>query len=194
MEQLNLNGVFDMHVHTAPDIRQRAYTDFELAEAALRVGAKGIVIKSHHGTTMNRAFLVNEYIKRIHGESDFTMYGAIVLNHGIGGLNPKAVELAIKMGAKVVWLPTHDSVNHLKKMKMSGEGVACLSDDGKVLEPLVEILKMVKEYDVVLGTGHLSPEEIFPIVDKAKNIGINKIVITHPEFWVVGMSHSRYVT
>ena len=54
MKQDLMKGVIDMHVHTNPDLRLRAYDDFELMEAAIRVGARAIVIKTHQGTTMAR--------------------------------------------------------------------------------------------------------------------------------------------
>lgn len=193
MSKVSLKGIFDMHVHSAPDIRQRAYTDFEMMEAGIRVGAKGIVLKSHHGTTMNRAFLVNEHNKILHqGDNDFVMYGSVTLNNAIGGLNPLAVETGLKMGAKVIWLPTTHAANQLRKNGKSG-GIQCLDNNSKIVEPLKEIFRMVKEYDAVLGTGHLSPEEIFSVVDQAKEMGLNKIVVTHPEFWVVGMSHDDQI-
>lgn len=192
MKKVSLKGVIDMHVHSAPDIRERAYTDFELMEAGIGVEARGIVIKSHHGTTMNRAFLSNEYNRRLNkGSNNFTMFGSITLNKAIGGLNPLAVETALKMGAKVVWLPTIHAANHIKKQGGTG-GIECL-ENGKVVESLKEIFRMIKEYDVVLETGHISPEEIFPVVDQAKSMGLNKIVITHPEFWIVGMSHEDQI-
>lgn len=189
MGTVSLKGVVDMHVHSAPDIRERAYTDFELMEAGIRVGARAIVIKSHHGTTMNRAFLVNEHNRIVHqGDNNFTMFGSVTLNNAIGGLNPVAVETGLKMGAKVVWLPTTHAANQIRKNGKTG-GIECL-DGGKVVAPLKEIFRLIKEYDAVLGTGHLAPEEIFPVVDQAKSMGLDKIVVTHPEFWVVGMSHA----
>ena len=182
-----LKGVVDLHVHSAPDIRERRFTDFELMEAGIAAGAKAIVIKSHHGTTMNRAFLANEYNKIVHkGDNDFVMYGSVTLNEAIGGLNPVAVETGAKMGAKIVWLPTMHSANHQRKYGKSG-GIECL-ENGKPVKVLEKIFSLIKEYDLVLGTGHLAPEEIFPIVDLARNMGLQKIVVTHPEFWVVGMS------
>lgn len=187
MKEISLNGVIDMHVHSAPDIRERAYTDIELMEAAVRVGARAIVIKSHHGTTMNRAFLVNEFNRLMYGaENGFTMFGSITLNRAVGGLNPFAVETALKMGAKVVWLPTAHAVNQLAKEGKNG-GIECVIE-GKVAKPLMEILRMVKDYEAVLGTGHLSPSEVFIVVETAKNMGIDRIVVTHPEFHIVGMS------
>lgn len=182
-----LKGVVDLHVHSAPDIRERRFTDFELMEAGIAAGARAIVIKSHHGTTMNRAFLANEYNKIVHGGgNDFVMYGSVTLNAAIGGLNPVAVETGAKMGAKIVWLPTVSAANHVKQYGKSG-GIECL-ENGKPVKVLEQIFKLIKEYDLVLGTGHLAPEEIFPVVELARKMGLEKIVVTHPEFWVVGMS------
>lgn len=187
MEKVSLKGVIDLHVHSQPDIRERAYTDFDMLDAGVRVGAKAIVLKTHHGITMNRAFLTNLYNERVNGKSnDFVMYGSITLNKAVGGLNPIAVETALKLGAKVVWLPTIHASNHLAKNGKTG-GIECVKD-GKVVPELVEILELIKEYDVILGTAHISPEEIFVVVEHAKKMGIDKIVVTHPEFWIVGMS------
>ena len=55
MTELSMKGVVDMHVHTNPDLRLRAYDDFELCDAAVRVGARAIVIKTHLGDTSCRA-------------------------------------------------------------------------------------------------------------------------------------------
>ena len=75
-----MKGVIDMHVHTNPDLRLRAYDDLELTDAAVKVGARAIVIKTHQGTTMDRAYLCNRYNKIVHGDRDFTMFGSITLN------------------------------------------------------------------------------------------------------------------
>lgn len=78
-----MKGVIDMHVHTNPDLRLRAYDDFELMEAAIRVGARAIVIKTHQGSTVDRAYLCNRHNEIVHGKmNDFTMFGGITLNPG----------------------------------------------------------------------------------------------------------------
>ena len=101
MGKISMKGVCDMHVHTNPDLRLRAYDDFELADAAIRVGARAIVIKTHLGFTVNRAYLTNQYVKKVYGENTgFTMYGGVVMNKVIGGINPEAVEKGLKLGAK----------------------------------------------------------------------------------------------
>ena len=189
MGTVSLKGVCDMHVHTNPDLPLRAYDDFELADAAVRVGAKAIVIKSHLGFTVNRAYLTNQYVKRVYGENTgFTMYGGVVMNKVVGGINPEAVEKGLKLGAKEIWLPTQSAKRHLEKMGQDPAKGIELVRDGKVVPELLDVFRMIKDYNVVLGTAHVSPEEAFVVIEAARDAGVKKIVVTHPEWWVVDMS------
>lgn len=189
MAKVSMKGVCDMHVHTNPDLRLRAYDDFELADAAVRVGARAIVIKSHLGFTVNRAYLTNRYVERVYGkDTGFTMYGGVVMNKVIGGVNPEAVEKGLKLGAKVIWLPTQSAKRHLEKMGQDPAKGIELVRDGKVIPELKEVFRLIKDFNAVLGTAHVSPEEAFTVVEAARDAGVKKIVITHPEWWVVGMS------
>lgn len=189
MGKISLKGVIDMHVHSNPDIRHRAYDDFELMEAAIRVGARAIVIKTHQGTTVDRAYLCNRHNEIMHhGDNDFTMFGSVTLNRQMGGLNAAAVESGLKLGAKVIWLPTQSARNNLEKQKGDLSKAVEVIRDGKIVPELQDIFQLIKDFDVVLGTGHLSPEEIFRVVEAARNVGVRKIVVTHPEWWMVGMS------
>ncbi len=189
MTKVSMKGVCDMHVHTNPDLRLRAYNDFELAEAGIRVGARAIVIKSHLGFTVSRAAMANEFIRRMYGDdTGFTMYGGVVMNKVIGGVNPEAVEKGLKLGAKVIWLPTQSAKQHLLKMgKDPADGIE-LVRDGKVVPELKDVFSLIRDYDVTLGTAHVSPEEAFVVVEAARDAGVKKIVVTHPEWWIVGMS------
>lgn len=178
-----------MHVHTNPDLRKRAYDDFELMEAGIRVGARAIVIKTHQGTTMDRAYLCNRHNQILHGDSnDFTMFGSITLNQVVGGINPKAVDSALKLGAKVVWLPTQSARNHMQKMNQDLTHCVDVVRDGKVVPELNDVFSLIKDHNAVLGTAHVSPEECFVVVEAARNAGVKNIVVTHPEWWIVGMS------
>jgi len=188
MSKASLRGVVDMHVHTNPDLRIRAYDDFQLCDAAVRVGARAIVIKTHLGYTVNRAYLTNRYNQAVHGENGFTMFGSVTLNRCVGGVNPVAVENALKLGGKVVWLPTQSARRHLEKMgKPTGDAVDVVRD-GKVVPELLDVFRLIKDHNAVLGTAHVSPEDAFVVVEAARKAGVEKIVITHPEWWVVDMS------
>lgn len=189
MNKVSLNGVIDMHVHTNPDLRLRAYDDFELMEAAIRVGARAIVIKTHQGTTMDRAYLCNRHNEIVHGGTNsFTMFGSITLNRVVGGINPKAVDTALKLGAKVVWLPTQSARNHMVKNGLNPDGCVDVIRDGKIVPEIHDVFQLIKDHDAVLGTAHISPEEAFYVVEAARDAGVKNIVITHPEWWIVDMS------
>ena len=188
MGNMSMKGVIDMHVHTNPDLRLRAYDDFELCDAAVRVGARAIVIKTHLGYTANRAYLTNRYNERVNGKNDFAMFGSVTLNSCIGGINPVAVENALKLGAKVVWLPTASARNHLEKLGKPTFGCVDVIRDGEIVPELKKVLELVKQYDAVLGTGHISVSEIFTVTRAAREMGVKKIVVTHPEWWIVNMS------
>jgi len=188
MSKVSMKGVIDMHVHTNPDLRLRAYDDFEMMEAGIRVGARAIVLKTHQGTTMDRAYLCNRHNQIVHGDNHFTMFGSITLNKVVGGINPRAVDVALQLGAKVVWLPTQSAVNHMAKMNQdTSQGVAVVRD-GKVVPELETVFSLIKDHKAVLGTAHISPEEAFIVVEAARKAGVENIVVTHPEWWIVGMS------
>ena len=116
---------------------------------------------------------------------DIKVFGGITLNPYVGGLNKTAVDVAIKMGAKFVWLPTSWS-SHERKLQGKNDGVISVVDN-KVVPELADILRLIAEHSVVLATGHLSPDEIMVVVDTARNLGVEKIVVNHPEWWSISM-------
>jgi len=187
MSENRLNGIIDMHIHSAPDIRRRKLNDLQIMEAAVERGVRAVVIKSHHVPTADRAALVNLAKNEKYGEqADFTMYGGIALNRFVGGINPWAVETALKLGGKVVWMPTNTAENHCKKEER-GDYVAC-TENGRPVKELKAVFELIKDHDAVLATGHISPRECFIIAEAARDAGVKKVVITHPEFHIVGMS------
>lgn len=188
MSKAVMAGAIDMHVHTNPDLRTRRYSDFELCDAAVRTGMRAFVIKSHMGSTAERAYLTNLYNKAVHGENDFQMFGAIVMNACVGGVNPEAVENALKLGAKVVWLPTSSARNHLEKLGKPTDGCVEIVKDGEVVPAMHKIFELINKYDAVLGTGHVSNTEVFVVVKAAREAGVKKIVVTHPEWWISDIS------
>lgn len=176
-----LRGAYDLHVHAAPSPFGRLMDDFGLLQDAGQAGMAGIMLKSHYEPTAARARLVNE-----HSGSPAVAYGGIVLNWPVGGLNPYAVENALKRGAKIVWMPTRDSQNSLYAGNMPGdffqrEGIAILDSKGTLKPAVKEIMDIVKKYDAVLATGHLSPKESVALCRAGSDRGV-RILLTHPEF------------
>ena len=171
VERNLLNGVIELHVHPAPDIQPRKFTDMELAEQMKEAQAAAVVLKSHTLPTMARA----EIVSRLTG---FSVFGSITLNDEAGGFNPAAVEAALNLGAKTVWMPTKSAANHRKYFNLPG-GLHALKD-GKVDNGLDSILHMIADRDVILSTGHLSFEEQRVVIERARDLGVKKIVIDHP--------------
>ena len=105
----------------------------------------------------------------------FTLVGSLSLNREAGGLNPDVVEAAAKAGTKVVWMPTTCSVINAK----GKPGIAIVDGEKRLLPEALEILEIIKENDMVLGTGHVALEEIYALTARATDLGV-KVTITHP--------------
>lgn len=183
-----MQGIIDMHIHAAPDVRARKLDDLELMESSVQRGVRAIVLKSHNVPTADRAYLVNRVAAEKYPDVKFTAFGGLCLNRPVGGLNPDAVETSLKLGAKVIWLPTNTAENHYRKNGKDPSTGVVVTRDGKAVDELQDIFALVKRYNAVLATGHIGAEECFPVVEAARVAGVEKIVITHPEFWVVGMT------
>jgi len=170
-----LEGAVDLHMHSAPDIDVRRYNDIELAREAARAGMGAVLIKSHQNSTVERAWLVSQCVPGIR------VFGGLVLNETVGGLNPPAVELAVRLGARQIWMPTRSARNHRRHHGLPG-GVSVLDDFGQLVPAVEQILAILAGNKCILGTGHLSPEESFVLIDRARALGIRKMLVTHPEW------------
>jgi len=178
-------GVIDMHVHPDPDVFGRALTDIELATLAKRKGMRGIVIKNHVVTTNDRAATTMQLVPGLE------VWGGIVLNKSVGGLNPSAVEWMHRMSGgrgKVVWLPTFDSDKHIKTLVDKDKSGLVVAVDGKVTPEMDEILKIIARENLVLATGHVSADEVLIVVRRAKELGVNNILVTHGLTNIPGLS------
>src|SRR5947207_11522393 len=100
-----LQGAYDLQVHVGPDVIARRVDDIDCAREFLARGMKGLVLKSHYIQTGERAQVVT---KAVPGSK---VFGALTLNHSVGGLNPVAVELAGRSTCRIVWMPTVDAEN-----------------------------------------------------------------------------------
>jgi Family of unknown function (DUF6282) len=193
-----LRGAYDTHMHISPDVVERITDDISLARRFQELGMAGFVLKSHYGSTAERASVVREAVPGMN------VLGAIALNRAVGGINPLAVEIAAREGARTVWLPTVDSVNESHEreappgakvpvwvklqLELRAQGIeippvpVVNESNGTLLPEVREVLDMIARHGMVLATGHLSRDEIFAVVGAALESGIETIVVTHPEF------------
>ncbi len=175
----DLSGVIDLHVHAGPDVRERKMSATALVEKARAAGMRGLLLKNHHTATVLEAAALRD---RFPG---FEVYGGLALNEWTGGLNPGAVDAALAMGAREIWLPTLSAENERVQRGRPGTGIGVLREDGRLNPVVEEIIRLVRQAGVMLGTGHLSPCEIAAVVRAAKTAGLRKIVVTHPEIFFI---------
>ena len=192
-----LEGAYDLQIHVGPDVIARRIDDLDCAREFVARGMKGFVLKSHYIQTGERAQVVT---KAVPGSR---VFGAVTLNHSVGGLNPVAVELAGRTGCKIVWMPTVDARNETAgrldggaeklpfwakiQRELAAEGISppplsVIDEAGELTEPARRCLERIARHNMILATGHLGRKEIFALVRAAKPMGVRKVVVTHAEF------------
>jgi len=189
----DMSGAIDIHVHAGPSVAKRRVDSAEMLLAAQTAGYQAFITKDHYFPSMMGADMVEKHL----GNGTTRSFGCICLNNSVGGINLSAVDAACGMGAKIVFMPTVSALNHINhhkkkgfvgagKMKLEERPIYYLDSQGELLPEVVSLLNYLKEYhpEVVLGTGHGSPEEIDKLVSKAAELGLTKILVNHPFFLI----------
>jgi hypothetical protein len=97
-------------------------------------------------------------------------------------LNVDAVDVALRMGARIVWLPTiHSHQDYLsgkgKMLGIRGEGIRVTNESGEPTPEVRAIFDLVKHYDAVLATGHVTAAEHYAVIKAFAREG--KLLVTH---------------
>lgn len=183
-----MKGAIDIHVHGYPEALVDTGWDFaEISRACYDAGMRAICCKSHHLDTAPMAYFVQQIMDRYgrdKGRTDrFRVFGGVVLNYAVGGLNPAAVKTSLKLGGRCVWLPSHDAAHHRQVLGETG-GIEVLTKDGGLRPEVYQIFELVAEYGAILDTCHLGTRERFIIIEEARKAGVERVLITHPQFSV----------
>jgi Family of unknown function (DUF6282) len=193
---IDMRGAVDVHVHSEPDLFPRIADDVGVARHAASLGLRAVSLKCHSERTTSRAYLAMQLVPGIQ------LVGGIVLNRAVGGINPAAVESALQLGAKHVWMPTVDAANHARTFGSTGAydkqsstvakagdtGIEVFDGDGKPIDGLIDVLDLTAQHRAILSTCHLSVREIELLVRTARARGVEKIMITHPYFKVPALN------
>jgi uncharacterized protein DUF6282 len=190
-----LQGAIDIHIHHGPDLYPRIQDPIELAQDAKAAGMRAVCLKTHNFPTAPMALLARKVVPEI------DIFGSIACNLEVGGVNPSAVEAALKYEARQIWLPTIDSTNHAVvtgSVGQHGRGLTIkggisefartktrlflLKPEGGLVPELHTVFDMVAAADVILNLGHISFAEMKAIVPKARQQGVKRIVCDHPFF------------
>ena len=172
-----LTGAIDLHAHFGPDSYARQWDAFEVVKLAKERGMRGVVLKNHWTESAGLAWLVRKY-----GTQGIEVFGSVTLDTPVGGVNPMAVRYMADVEGtwgRIVWMPTHDSEHEVTYNKET-RAKAIVSRNGKLIPEVFEVLDLIKERNLTLATGHVTPEEALMIMAEAKKRGITRIIVTHP--------------
>src|ERR671939_951903 len=180
-----LEGAFDTHIHSAPDVLPRKFNDLELARRFRQKKMAGFVLKSHYICTADRATLVRQVVPEVQA------FGAIALNNSVGGLNALALDIAGRLGTQVCWLPSVDNANELENIagqkdesklpywmsiarEMRAMGIAGqwinVTENGEVSTAAKQCFEIIAKHDMVPATSHIRPAAMLPVVKAAKAV------------------------
>jgi hypothetical protein len=195
-----LKGSVDLHVHPAPSPLPRRIDAVEAAQTAEAIGMRAIVVKSHHHSTVTDVLALGRDMNGL----PVKVFGGIALNSAVGGLNPHAVDLALKLGGRIVWFPTIASPQHiahhaahpdLKFPKLAvhvreERPVDVLDENGDLRPEVLDIIGLIKEHDAILASGHMAPDRILAVFEAAHAAGVTRLLVNHPNF-VVEATHEQ---
>ncbi|MFM7225634.1 MAG: DUF6282 family protein [Actinomycetota bacterium] len=175
---VDLTGAADLHCHFGPDAhRARSVDAFAAAREAAAAGHRAVVLKSHDAPTPTLAWAVQQTV-----EGGTSVFGGICCDREVGGVNPAAVEVALRLGARIVWLPTLSSRQDVEngvaaRLGIPGPGLTVTDADGDLLPETREVLALVAEHGAVLATGHVSAAEHYAVVREFASSG--RVLVTH---------------
>jgi hypothetical protein len=187
-----LDGMADLHCHSGPNPFPREFDHVAAARDGARLNMSAILVKSHHHNTVMDLLAMESAL----AAEPVKVFGGVVLNSLVGGINPEAVAMSLRMGGRAVWLPTFSARAHAAAHPEGGgfptSSVALppprmvdVHDEGGRLSSDVEaVLDLVAESDAVLFGGHLYPDQILDVFTEARSRGVRRLVVNHPNFVV----------
>lgn len=184
-----LRGALDLHVHSGPSTMPRQLDHLQAAEEAVAAGMRGLLFKDHHYSVA--PFI--QLMERVLGDRGLSMFSGLVLNNSTGGLNPFVVDAQLKMGAKLIWMPTAQAANHIRsahrKVRLASNvqlrdspGLTVVDGYGNILDEVKQILDLVAEFDAILSSGHLHVWEIWRLFEEARARGVKRLLVNHPMY------------
>ena len=191
-----LVGAVDLHCHSGPAVFPRLLNHYEAMTEAAAVGFAAVVYKDHFYPGMAHAQL----LETLYPDTGVRLYSGVALNNASGGINPHAVDHAVKLGGKIVWMPTFAAANHIDKSANETKNypksanpmlppipLSVLDENGKLTKETNEVLDVIAAGDIILAGGHLSVDELKVLFPEAKRRGVKKMMVNHPTY-VIGCS------
>jgi Family of unknown function (DUF6282) len=186
-----LRGAIDMHCHSGPSVMPRSLDHIDALEEAAGAGMRGLLLKDHYYS----ATPVTELLQGRYQRLGVTLFSGVPLNDTCGGLNPYAVDHGLKLGARVIWMPTFSAANHIrhnhrkdmlktKQAMLAPTMLTVVDERGHLKDEVKFILDQISAHDAILSAGHLHISEIWPLFDEAKARGVSRRLVQHPTYTI----------
>ena len=192
-----LVDAIDLHCHSGPAAMPRILDHHDELLDAAGAGFRAVLYKDHFYAGMAHAMI----LEKLFPELGVRLYSGLALNNASGGINPHAVDHAIKLGGKIVWMPTLSAANHIAE-QASGKAknfpktsqkmldpipLSALDANGKLTDDTKKVIDLIAEADIILAGGHLHASELHLLFEEAARRGVKKMMVNHPTY-IVGCS------
>jgi len=186
-----LVGAIDMHCHSGPSVMPRMIDHIDALKEASSAGMRALLFKDHFYSATPITELLSSHFGHLH----VTMLSGVPLNDTSGGLNPYAVDHGLKLGARLVWMPTFSAANHIRQNRRGHllptsvpmrrpKMLTVVDEDGRIKDEVKDILDQIAEFDAVLSAGHLHISEIWPLFEEAEKRGVKRRLVQHPTYTI----------
>jgi len=189
-----LVGAVDLHCHSGPAAMPRILDHHEELLDAAAAGFRAVLYKDHFYPGMAHAIL----LEKLFPETNVRLFSGVALNNASGGINPHAVDHAIKLGGKIVWMPTLSAANHIAVQK-SGQAktfpktaqkmldptpLSAVDANGRLTDDTKKVIDLIAEANIILAGGHLHAIELHLLFEEAARRGVRKMMVNHPTYIV----------
>lgn len=175
-----LKGAVDCHIHACPHLNGRSVTVFEAVRQAADAGMRAIGLMDNFAPTSGYAALANAEL----GHLGVEVFGGIIMQPVCGGVTAEAARTALGYGygpgtgARYVSLPTHHTRYVATKEGRSPaflETTFWVPENGKVPDPVPEIMDLCAAADAVFDCGHVAGYEAVALAEEARRRGVTRV-------------------
>lgn len=187
-----LAGVCDIHIHAYPDTSRRSIDEYHFSINAQRAGYEAVMFKSNDFSCHDRAYLIRQALP-----TGIEVFGSLCMNRVHGDrVNARAAQKAVETSGglcRCIWMPTLDAAYHYKCAGIAGDGIPVVDDRGTVLPEVVKVMEVCASAGIIFATGHASPQESLAMARKAREVGVERFVVTHANshFWTMTRDQIR---
>lgn len=188
-----LVGAIDLHCHSGPAAMPRILDHHEAMLDAAAAGFRAVLYKDHFYLGVAHAVILEKLVPH----TGVKLFSGLALNNASGGINPHAVNHAINIGAKIIWLPTLSAANHIAQTQGQAKNfpktakrmldpipLTALDANGRITDDTKMVLDLIAEGDIILAGGHLPAKELIQVFEEAGRRGVKRMLVNHPTYVV----------